>query len=145
MNISENIQSIEVTLPAGGGAADPVETALNVYGNTLLELWLSAGVSGNIYARIADSQNSVVPVSGFVNIPIGPLNLHLERKLEGPPWRLLIQAYNTGGFSSQLWVIAKYGDIRETDTQARVLEELTRIRELIEHKFTGSVLKEIER
>jgi hypothetical protein len=141
----ENIQSINLALPATGSEAAPVTGDISTYGSTILAIWLHCGTNITTYVKITDRESSFVPVTGYILVPAGITTmLTMERKIEGPPWVLEVWAYNTGGAPAALTVIVKSGDVREVDTSSKILEEVQRVRELLERQILGVVTKRME-
>jgi len=141
----ENFTGIQMTLPAGGVEGTPVVANLPTFGSTLLTAWLYTAAVGTIFVKITDREKNMIPVTGFMLVPPGTaVPINIERQIEGPPWVLEIWAFNTGGAPAQLSIGIKSGDIREVDTGIKTLQELQRIRELLERQILGVVTKKME-
>lgn len=141
----ENITQLVMTLPLGGVESTPVVGQIPIFGNTVLGIWLDAGTNLTTHVKITDNESSLVPVTGYLQLPANnTVHLDLERKIEGPPWVLEVWGYNTGAAAATLIVYVKSGDIREVDTQTKMLDQLERITELLERSILGVIHKEVE-
>lgn len=141
----------DLQLPLNGVPTAPVKDELAVYGNALKELIFysvtlgSVTPSNNVYFRIFINGKQIVPESGWIRLPTTILDIEHEWILEGPPFKVSIEAYNPNPATiAFLTYIAIVGDKREADASVLTLEEVSRIREIVERKIYGVHLERIE-
>jgi hypothetical protein len=123
IDLNQNIQVLELTLPASGSSSAPVVGQINAVDPVLIELWIWAGAAG-AYARLLDVEANVAPVFGFLPLPTSALNLELERDISGPPWIIQVHAYNPVATETKLYVIVAVSNRREKDQLYQILKEL---------------------
>lgn len=130
--------NIDLTVLHATTQSAPTTFEMTVYGNTLLEVLVhsinTAGVAGtNLYFRIRNNGVPIVPVSGWLRVPGGVLDIKFEHVLEGPPFKITLETYNSHATNDTLiHLVVTVGDKHEVDNDVRTLNELSRIRKLLE-------------
>lgn len=141
MNLNQNIQTLQLTLPASGSPSAPVTGEIHLVDNVLLEFWVWASAAGG-YFRLEDIETNIAPVFGWLPAPASPLNPEMEREISGPPWVIKVQAYNSTATEITFFLVIAIGNSREKDTQYQIMQEIEATRKLLENKFLGVPLNE---
>lgn len=123
IDLNQNIQVLEMTLPASGSSVAPVIGQIKAVDPVLIQIWIWASAAGS-YARFLDVEANIAPVFGYMPIPVSALNLELERDISGPPWVIEVQAYNPEAAETKLYIVVAISNRREKDQLYLILKEL---------------------
>lgn len=124
-------------IPSGGAETDYETYDFPVNGPVLLGLWAVAGQAANgiLGLRIKSGGSLIIPRAGeWVRVyGSSAFWADLDTPLEGPPYRITLEAYNPGAANIGLSVAIVTGPMREKDLELKTLETLQ------------DILKEIKR
>lgn len=122
-SLNQNVHYLEMTLAASGIDAAPIVSAIPLVGDLVSRINVAVSV-GIAYVKFLDVEHQITPVSGFMIATPGWNDVKLDREIEGPPWRLEVQAYNPGAAENILYILVEVGDSKEKDTEAMILANL---------------------
>ena len=123
-------------LTASGSSTNTLRFDLPVYGDTILRVSAWTDNFSDVYFRLLNNGQPIVPVTGFINIPsLVPVEFTMERQIEGSPFVLTLEAYHTGAGNEDIRLIVETGTVKEKDINLHILQRLDQIAGMLNHKF----------